>query len=57
MRLIYLGSRPRDIAAGRRDIHVDPGDVFDVGDELGARLCEQTALFAAVSDEDDGGND
>lgn len=46
MNLRYKGNRPRVIAPVRgREIHVEPGEVFEVGEALGASLLEQARLF------------
>lgn len=49
MRIKYIGTRPREIA-GRRVLVVKPGEVFEVGEALGASLLQQERKFEAVAD-------
>lgn len=50
MKIKYRGKRPRDIAARGRDIHVEPGDVIEVDDQLGRSLLRQPAHFETAAE-------
>lgn len=49
MRIKYIGARPREIAGPRRLV-VQPGEVFEVGDKLGASLLRQKRRFQPVAE-------
>lgn len=48
MKIEYIGHRRREIAAPGRSITVGPGDVVDVGEQLGRSLLAQARLFRAA---------
>lgn len=41
MKIRFVGTRPRDVAASGRSFTVQPGGEYEVSDQLGAAMCEQ----------------
>lgn len=50
MKIKYIGNRRREIATAR-GIVVEPGEVFEVGEKLGASLLRQRRKFVSTDDD------